>query len=69
MRDGVPYLIDFGQGVLLSHPKAEEFFERDVRNICFFFRKKGVKCDPEEIIKKIRGKKRAADAEVSKKEN
>lgn len=49
-----PYFIDFGQGVLLSHPKAEEFLERDVRNICAFFRKRGVECDPEEALKEVK---------------
>ncbi len=49
-----PYFIDFGQGVLLDHPKAQEFLERDMKNICNFFRKRGVDCDPEEVLKEIR---------------
>jgi RIO kinase 1 len=34
-------LIDNGQAVLLSHPRAKEFFERDVKNIANFAIKKG----------------------------
>lgn len=42
-NDSTPYLIDFGQAVVLSHPKAQEFLERDVRNIVNFFGKFGFK--------------------------
>lgn len=50
-----PYLIDFGQGVVLSHPKANDFLERDVRNIIRYFEKCGFKKDAEKELKKIRG--------------
>jgi RIO kinase 1 len=49
-----PYLIDFGQGVPLTHPRAGEFLERDVVNICSFFRKRGVDCDTEKTLKQIK---------------
>lgn len=48
-----PYLIDFSQGVLLSHPKAMEFLERDVKNLCNFFTKKGLDLDYEKVLKGI----------------
>jgi len=35
-----PYLIDFAQGVVKEHVKANEFLERDVRNVLNFFKKK-----------------------------
>jgi len=57
MLEEKPYIIDYAQGVLLSHPKAEEFLERDVRNICTFFRKKGVDCEPDDVLKKVKEKK------------
>lgn len=38
-----PYFIDFGQAVVFSHPKANEYFERDVRNIVNFLNKRGIK--------------------------
>jgi RIO kinase 1 len=40
-----PVVIDVGQAVLLSHPKAEEFLVRDIKNISRFFKKKGVNVD------------------------
>ncbi len=40
-----PYFIDFGQGVILGHPRAEEFLERDVRNVLNYFSKFGYKRD------------------------
>jgi len=52
---GIPHLIDLGQGVLLSHPKAQEFLARDVRNILRYFSKYGVKRDFEETIAWVKG--------------
>ncbi|MBI5355210.1 MAG: serine protein kinase RIO [Candidatus Aenigmarchaeota archaeon] len=48
-----PYIIDFSQGVLLSHPMAEDFLKRDVRNVLKFF---GAQDMEEETMKRIRGK-------------
>ena len=45
MMSAPPTLIDFGQGVILSHPRAMEFLERDVRNILKYFEKHGIKLD------------------------
>ncbi len=53
-NDGTPYLIDFGQGVVIAHPKAEEFLERDVRNVLNFFKKFGFDRDFESALKSIR---------------
>lgn len=49
-----PYLIDFGQGVVLSHPRSQEFLERDVRNILNYFSKYGIKRDFEKTIEWIK---------------
>ncbi|MEM3422489.1 MAG: serine protein kinase RIO [Candidatus Bilamarchaeaceae archaeon] len=49
-----PYLIDFGQGVVLGHPKAEEFLQRDVRNILRYFSKFGYSYDIQKIINWIK---------------
>ena len=55
IRDGTPYIIDFGQAVVLSHPNAERFLERDVGNIISYFRKKyGIKRDAQKAIAGIR---------------
>jgi RIO kinase 1 len=50
----VPQLIDFSEGVVLGHPSAGKFLERDVRNVLKFFSKYGVKKDLEKVLKWIR---------------
>ena len=40
LRGGTPYLIDFGQAVVLGHPEASYFLQRDVENIIAYFEKK-----------------------------
>ena len=37
MKEGTPYLIDLGQGVLLEHPEAMNLLKRDVHNILDYF--------------------------------
>jgi RIO kinase 1 len=48
-----PIFIDFSQGTTTEHPQAEEFLERDVRNVTNYFKKIGVKADAEEVLEKI----------------
>ncbi|NYZ77239.1 serine protein kinase RIO [Candidatus Micrarchaeota archaeon] len=55
MLGPVPYLIDFGQGVVLAHPNAEKFLERDIRNILHYFEKFGITRDFEKTMKWIKG--------------
>jgi len=52
---GKPYFIDVSQSVLLSHPMAQAFLERDVENILKYFEKLGVKRDKERTLEWIRG--------------
>ncbi len=52
---GKPVLIDFSQGVVLEHPLAQEFIQRDVTNIVNYFQKLGVKADYAKVLKKVRG--------------
>lgn len=59
-NDATPYFIDFGQGVMVRHPKAKEFLERDVKNVLNFFKKFGIEKDFEETIKKITNPKNSA---------
>ena len=54
MMGDVPYLIDFGQGVVLEHPHAKKFLERDLAIILKFFEKNGVKRDFEKTLKWIK---------------
>jgi RIO kinase 1 len=39
MTDKGPYLIDCGQAVLVTHPRAEEFYKRDLANLWKYFSK------------------------------
>lgn len=56
MMSESPTLIDFGQGVILSHPRADEFLERDVRNILNYFAKHGIKRDFDKTMEWIKEK-------------
>ncbi len=47
-------IIDMGQAVVLKHPKAQEFLERDVRNIVKYFRKFGITKTDEQVLKYIK---------------
>ncbi|MFH1520181.1 MAG: serine protein kinase RIO [Candidatus Micrarchaeota archaeon] len=49
-----PFFIDFGQGVIIRHPNAEQFLERDVTNILKYFSKFGMKKEFEKTMKWIR---------------
>ncbi len=39
VKEEKPYFIDMGQAVVLKHPNAEIFLERDVRNVLSYFSK------------------------------
>ena len=56
MLDDEPIIIDVGQAVLLGHSQAEEWLERDVKNMARFFKKYGVRLDAIEELKEIRKK-------------
>ena len=56
VRDDRPVIIDMGQAVVLEHPNAMEFLERDVRNLVRVFTKLGVECDEEGVMAHITGK-------------
>ena len=49
-----PIIIDMGQSVLPEHPRAKFFLERDMNNICSFFKKTyNIDCDPKNLIKEL----------------
>ncbi|MBT4192143.1 MAG: serine protein kinase RIO [Candidatus Diapherotrites archaeon] len=50
-------IIDVGQGVSTIHPKAGEFFERDIRNLAKWFSKYGVETNYEKMYADIKAKK------------
>jgi RIO kinase 1 len=45
-----PRIIDVGQAVLKTHPRAREFLERDVANVVRYFRKQGLDVGPEDVM-------------------
>ncbi len=54
MKEEVPYIIDFGQAVVLGHPKAKEFLRRDVENILGYFSKNyGVERSIEDTVLRV----------------
>ncbi len=54
MKDDTPYIIDFGQAVVLGHPNAMNFLRRDVANILdYFYRKYRIYKNHEEAVAKI----------------
>ncbi|MBD3309861.1 phosphotransferase [Candidatus Woesearchaeota archaeon] len=48
-----PVLIDFSQCTPLSNPNSHEYLERDVRNICNYMKRLGLKLDKEEVLQDI----------------
>ena len=50
--DLVPYIIDWGQAMVLDNIKAYNLFNRDLNNIINFFKKKGVNFDENKIFKR-----------------
>ncbi|WP_424002086.1 serine/threonine-protein kinase Rio1 [Haloarcula salina] len=49
-HEGQLYIIDLGQAVTIHHPNAEEFLERDCRNVANFFARQGVDATPEDLL-------------------
>lgn len=52
-------VIDVGQAVVLSHPNAKEFFERDVKNMAKYFSKQGLEKSFEEMYSDVKTRKNA----------
>lgn len=62
-----PRFIDVGQAVLKNHPMAQEFLDRDLRNLTAFFRRRGAKADVMAVKARLKhertmGKDRGEDA-------
>ena len=51
-----PVVIDVGQAVMLGHPYAEEWLERDVKNMARYFKKFKVVIDVRKQLEEIRKK-------------
>jgi len=59
IHDGELVVIDLGQAVTVHHPNAEDFLERDCRNVASFFTRQGIDVDADEL----RGFVTAVDAD------
>jgi RIO kinase 1 len=53
-HEGQLYIIDLGQAVTVYHPNAEEFLERDCRNVANFFARQGAEADPDDLLAYVR---------------
>ena len=49
-----PIVIDTGQAILTTHPKAKEFFERDIYNLSNYFSKHGLKKSFKEMYQDVK---------------
>ncbi len=56
-NNGEFVVIDVGQAIPISHPKAKEFFERDLKNITRYLNKIGEKCDKSALLEEIKARK------------
>ncbi len=57
VKDSKPFIIDVGQAVLLTHPNARSFLERDVRNILAYFKHRyNIGPDASEVFDRITSK-------------
>lgn len=52
-----PVFIDMSTCTTIEGSRAEEYLERDVRNVCIFFNKLGLKIDEKKILKQIQNNK------------
>jgi RIO kinase 1 len=48
-----PVLIDFSQSTTLENSRAQDFLKRDIKNVCTFFKKLGLKVDESKVLKKV----------------
>jgi RIO kinase 1 len=48
-----PIFIDFSHGILLKAPNSHDLLERDVINVCNYFKKFGVNKDPKAYFKEL----------------
>ncbi|MGP8011587.1 MAG: serine protein kinase RIO [Halobacteriota archaeon] len=48
-----PVFIDMGQSVLVQHPRAQEFLQRDVGNVVKFFSEAGVRASAITVLREI----------------
>ena len=47
--------IDMSQSTTLNNPNVKEYLLRDIKNVCDYFRKLGLKVKDEQVLKQIVG--------------
>ena len=52
-----PVFIDMSQSVTFENQLASEYLKRDVKNVCGYFRKLGLKVNDEEVLERIMSEK------------
>jgi len=52
--DQHPVLIDWSAGTTKDNPNYEEYWQRDIKNVCTYFKKIGVKTDEEKVKAAVR---------------
>uniref|UniRef100_A9A6C1 non-specific serine/threonine protein kinase n=1 Tax=Methanococcus maripaludis (strain C6 / ATCC BAA-1332) TaxID=444158 RepID=A9A6C1_METM6 len=67
VHEDEPVYIDFSQGVVKEHPLSKTLLIRDVKNVCSFFKRKGIDTDYKEFYKFVSGEELALiDEEMAK---
>jgi RIO kinase 1 len=49
IHDGELVVIDLGQAATVHHPNADDFLDRDCRNVAAFFSRQGIDVDPTDL--------------------
>lgn len=49
-----PVFIDMSQATTLDNQMAEEYLQRDIKNVCTFFRKIGLDADEEDVLRTVK---------------
>jgi len=57
VKDKKLVFIDFAQAVLLNHPRAKEFYERDLKHMAIYFTKNGLKNSFDELYQDVKDRK------------
>jgi RIO kinase 1 len=50
-----PVFIDLSQATVLENPNAQDYLERDIKNVCAFFRKNRLSVDEKTVWKQVTG--------------
>ena len=66
MHKGLPYIIDWAQGLGKDHPNADNFLKKDCHNIADYFSRQGIDADEKKLYHFITKKNWEEGAEIWK---